>query len=89
MFPIETIESNYDILEKADFILNNCKQLDLNNCIKNPYVLTIFKIVKVLKKRSSINYKKIVELLEKIDPMELPSDDEFEYEDSNHNKRET
>lgn len=82
-------DCDYDILEKADFILSNCQQLDLNNCIKNPFVLTIFKIVKVLKKRASINYKKIVELLEKIDPMELPLDDEFEYEDSNYNKRET
>lgn len=82
-------DCDYDILEKAGFILDNCKQLDLNNCIKNPLVLTIFKIIKVLKKKSSINYKKIVELLEKIDPMELPLDDEFEYEDNNHKKRET
>lgn len=82
-------DCDYDILEKADFILNNCKQLDLNNCIKNPFVLTTFKVVKVLKKKASINYNKIVELLERIDPMELPSNDEFEYEDGNHNKRET
>ena len=66
--------SDYDILEKSQFILKHCKQKELNEYKYNPLVLTIFKIVKVLKGRSSINYKKIIELLELLDPLKLPLD---------------
>lgn len=65
---------DYDIIEKSKFIVENCKQKKLAQYNYNPFVLTIFKIVKVLKDRSNVNYKKIIELLELLDPLELPLD---------------
>ena len=53
------IQDDYDIIEKSQFILKHCKQKELNEYKFNPLVFTIFKIVKVLKDRSSVNYKKI------------------------------
>lgn len=67
-------DSDYDIIEKSQFILKHCKQKELNEYKFNPLVFTIFKIVKVLKDRSSVNYKKIIELLELLDPLKLPLD---------------
>lgn len=65
---------DHDIIEKSKFIINNCKQKELNEYKYNPLVLTIFKIVKILKNKSSVNYKKIIELLELLDPLKLPLD---------------
>ena len=65
---------DYDIIEKSQFILKHCKQKELNEYKYNPLIFTVFKIVKVLKDRSSVNYKKIIELLELLDPLKLPLD---------------
>lgn len=65
---------DYDIIDKSQFILEHCKQKELNQYKYNPLVFTIFKIVRVLKDKSSINYKKIIELLELLDPLKLPLD---------------
>lgn len=72
---------SYDLIEKSQYILINCKQKKLDEYKFNPFVITIFTIIKVLKNKSNTNYKKIIELLEKLDPQKLPlnnSDNFFE-----------
>ena len=72
---------NYDIIKESKFILERCLQPEENNTLKNPLVLTIFKIVKVIKSKSTVNYKLIAELLEKLDCKKLPTTDTFKFID--------
>lgn len=79
-------DSTYDLYEKSKYIIDHCTQLD--NITINPLVLTIFKNIKFLSIKSSVNYKLIIELLEKLDYAKLPNDDTFSFIDDRDIERE-
>ena len=79
---------NYDIIKESKFILERCSQPEENNIFKNPLVITVFKIVKVIKNRSTVNYKLIAELLEKLDCKKLSTTDTFKFIDDKNKERE-
>lgn len=61
-------------LENAEFITDNCEQLDSEKCYYNPYVLTVYKVVHVLKSRASANYNLELKWIDKLNPELLPVD---------------
>lgn len=79
---------NYDIIKESKFILERCSQPEEKNTFENPLVFTIFKIVKVIKNRSTVNYKLIAELLEKLDCKKLSTTDTFKFIDDKNKERE-
>ena len=76
-----------EFLKEAKFIRDNCKQLEKKREHHNPYVLTIFKVIRVYLKCASVNYKEILKWLEALNPNEL-SEEEYNFQDSDGKDRE-
>ena len=76
-----------DFLKRAEYIKNNCIQLDAEEHYKNPYVLTIRKVVKSYNERASKNYKEIIKWLSYMDPDRL-SEVVFNFRDGTGRDRE-
>ncbi len=68
----ENVEQFNTFIKRAQYILEKCVQENADICFINPYVLTIIKVIKILKMRSSINYQTIISWLEYLDPSKLP-----------------
>ncbi len=86
-YSVDNKEDFYDFIKKAEYIKNNCEQLNTNEHCKNPYVLTIRKVVKIYNERASKNYKEIIKWLSYLDPDKL-SEDVFSFQDENGKDRE-
>lgn len=84
----KTEEANFEeFLKEAKFIKNNCIQLSKEKEHFNPYVLTIFKVIRVYLKSASVNYKEVLKWIEAINPNEL-SEEVYNFQDSNGQDRE-
>lgn len=81
------VENYNDFIKRAEYIKNNCEQLNPEEYFKNPYVLTIKKVVKVLKEKPSKNYKKILLWLSYLNP-DLLSEKVFNFKDGSGKDRE-
>lgn len=81
-------ESDFEeFLKEAKFIKNNCTQLSKEKEHFNPYVLTIFKVIRVYLKSASVNYKEVLKWLEALNPNEL-SEEVYNFKDSDGQDRE-
>ena len=81
-------ESNFqEFIKEATFIKNNSKQFPKDRDYFNPYVLTIFKVVRVYLKSASVNYKEVLRWIEALNPNEL-SEDVFNFQDDSGQERE-
>lgn len=85
--PVADKDGFIDFLKRAEFIISNCKQMDANEHYKNPYVLTIKKVVKSYNHRASKNYNEIIKWLSNLNPEEL-SDEVYRFQDENGKDRE-
>ena len=74
-------------LKIAEYIINNSYIEGGDNNFKTPYVLTVFKVVKVYKLKPSKNYREILRWLDKVDKEQL-SDVCYEFVDVGGNNRE-
>ena len=65
-------ESNIDgfdeFLKEAKYICDNTKQLNADEYYKNPYVITVIKVVQVYNNKNNTNYRKVLEWLELLNP---------------------
>lgn len=85
---VKNEESNFqEFIKEATFIKNNSKQFPKDRDYFNPYVLTIFKVVRVYLKSASVNYKEVLRWIEALDPNEL-SEDVFNFQDDSGQERE-
>lgn len=74
---------DYDeFLDKAKYIVANCKQNNIDNYYSNPFGLTIVKVVKILNQKSYCNYNEIINWITKLDVDSLPQNDEAQYTNS-------
>lgn len=81
-------ESDFqEFIKEATFIINNTKQLTKDKEYYNPYVLTVFKVIRVYLKSASINYKEILSWIELLNPEQL-SEDVFNFQDDSGQERE-
>ncbi len=81
--------SGFDLFyEKAARIVELTEQLEDAKAKFNPYVITIIKVIKALKKRSYVSYRKVLNWIEKLNPDMLPSDDEFPFTTDEGKERE-
>lgn len=62
-----------DFLNDAEFIVSNCSQLELEKSLLNPYLLTIYKVVKIFSRHSS-RYNIILDWINLINIEETPND---------------
>lgn len=79
-----------DFINKVNFIVSKCYQLDIDRWNFNPFVLSIFKTAKLLDSLQYNGYGKtkyVINLLEKIDPLKLPHDNEKKYIDKTNTER--
>src|SRR5699024_10281031 len=76
-----------EFLKEAKFIKNNSVQLSKEKEYFNPYVLTIFKVIRVYLKSASVNYKEVLKWLEALNPNEL-SEEVYNFQDSDGQDRE-
>lgn len=76
-----------EFIKEANFIKDNMMQLPKEQEHYNPYVLTIFKVIRVYMKSASINYKEILKWLNLLNPNELP-EEVFKFQDSKGKERE-
>lgn len=84
----KTEETDFEeFLKEAKFIKNNCKQLSTEKEYYNPYVLTVFKVIRVYLKSASVNYKEVLKWLEALNPNEL-SEKVYNFQDSDGQDRE-
>lgn len=59
-------------ISAAELITNNCEQLNTDQFNFNPYVLTVYKVVQVLKHRATTNYHQELKWINKLNPELLP-----------------
>lgn len=76
-----------DFIKRAEYIKNHCVQMNANEHQKNPYVLTIIKVVKSYNERTSKNFKEIIKWLSYVDPDRL-SEIVFKFQDGQGKDRE-
>ena len=74
-------------ITKAEFIKDNCNQLNANESFKNPYVITIRKVIKTYNGKNKNNYKDIIKWLSYLNP-DILSEDEFQFIDETGKNRE-
>ncbi|MDL2280853.1 hypothetical protein LJC10_03220 [Selenomonadales bacterium OttesenSCG-928-I06] len=86
-YSVENTDDFLCFLQRADYIAKNSQQLGLDYEPKNPFVLTIKKVVKILKNRASINYKEIITWLTKLNP-DILSEEVFSFTDFTGKNRE-
>lgn len=85
---IKDEDSNFEeFIKEATFIKNNSKQLPKDREYFNPYVLTIFKVIRVYLKSASVNYKEVLRWIEALNPTEL-SEEVFNFQDNSGQERE-
>lgn len=65
----ETFEN---FINTAKLITDNCEQLGVDQFNFNPYVLTVYKVVQVLKHRASTSYFQELKWINKLNPELLP-----------------
>lgn len=81
-------EDNYnDFLKRAEYIVENSEQKNAKEHFLTPYVFTVLKVIKVLKKRASVNYREIAKWLAYIEP-EILSEEVFAFQDEKGKERE-
>lgn len=85
-YDIQDKERFDDFIKAAEYIVRKCKQEEAEKQHYNPYVHTIIKVAKVLKKRNTSPYK-IINWLEKLEPSKL-SDVPFGFMDKKGIERE-
>lgn len=84
----KTEEADFkEFLKEGKFIKNNCIQLSKEKEHFNPYVLTIFKVIRLYLKSASVNYKEVLKWLEALNPNEL-SEEVYNFQDSDGQDRE-
>ncbi|WP_373000396.1 hypothetical protein [Lutispora sp.] len=76
-----------DFIKRAEYIKNNCIQMNANEHYKTPYVLTIKKVVKIYNERASKNFKEIIKWLSYLDP-DILSEEVFNFQDEAGKDRE-
>lgn len=85
----ENDTENFDqFLKEAQYICNNTKQLPANEHFKNPYVLTVEKVVKVYNNRNNTNYNEVLKWIELLNPDMLSFDDTYVFVDKDGKDRE-
>ena len=65
----ETFEQ---FMSTAELITDNCEQLGVDRFILNPFVLTVYKVVQVLKHRATTSYYQELKWINKLNPDLLP-----------------
>lgn len=65
-------DSFNSFIETAEFIVDNSNQLDADQYIFNPYVLTVYKVIHILRTRAATNYYKELKWINKLNPDMLP-----------------
>lgn len=86
-YSVEDNDGFNEFIKKAEFIVNNCIQMDANEHYKTPYVFTVKKVIKIYNTRSSKNYKEIIKWLSYLDPDKL-SEEVYNYIDETGKERE-
>lgn len=86
-YSIEDKDGFNDFIKRAEYIKNNCLQMNAEEHYKTPYVLTIRKVVKIYNYRASRNYKEILRWLSYLDPNKL-SEEVFNFQDETGKDRE-
>lgn len=76
-----------EFIKEANFIKDNIMQLPKEQEHYNPYVLTIFKVIRIYMKSAKINYKEILKWLNCLNPNELP-EEVFKFQDVKGKERE-
>lgn len=61
-----------EFIETAEFIVDNSNQLPAEQYNYNPYVLTIYKVIHILKTRAATNYYQELKWINKLNPDVLP-----------------
>ena len=61
-------------IKRAEYIINNCEQMDANEYYKNPFVLTVIKVVKIYRDKPSKNYNEILKWLSYLNQDKLSED---------------
>ncbi len=85
----EDDSENFDeFLKEAQYICNNTTQLPAKEHFKNPYVLTVEKVVKVYNNRNNTNYNEILKWIELLNPDMLSSEDAYIFIDKDGKDRE-
>ena len=80
---------NFDeFLKEAKYICNNTTQLPAKEHFKNPYVLTVEKVVKVYNNRNNTNYNEVLKWIEFLNPDMLSSEDAYIFTDKDGKDRE-
>ena len=80
-------EEYNNFINRAKYIVEHSHQMSADMFCVNPYVLTVIKVVKVMKQRASKPYKNIIEWLNYLNPSMLPCD-AYEYVDERGKQRE-
>lgn len=86
-YSIENQDEYDDFINRAKYIVKNSDQRDADEFCITPYVLTVIKVVKVMKKKATKPYKKIIEWLSYLEPDKLPCD-AYEFVDERGKQRE-
>lgn len=64
----DNIEGFDEFLKEAKYICDNTKQLKADEYYKNPYVITVIKVIQAYNNRNNTNYSKVLEWLELLNP---------------------
>ena len=81
-------KDNYNaFLKKAEYIVENSEQKKANEFYLTPYVLTILKVIRVLNKRASINFREVTKWLECLEK-DILSEEVYVFQDNTGKERE-
>lgn len=83
----DNIDGFDEFLKEAKYICDNTKQLKAAEYYKNPYVITVIKVIQVYNNRNNTNYSKVLEWLELLNPNIL-SEEVYTFTDSKGIQRE-
>ncbi|HZJ77257.1 MAG TPA: hypothetical protein VFD52_00445 [Clostridia bacterium] len=86
-YSVDNQDGFSDFIERSEFIINKSCQLSLAEASKNPYVLTVMKVVKAYNKRASVRYKEIIKWLLLLNP-DILSEEVFSFVDNSGKDRE-
>ncbi|MGL5434984.1 MAG: hypothetical protein ACRDBO_06230 [Lachnospiraceae bacterium] len=86
-YSVENQDEFVEFLNRAELIINNSRQLSVSDSYKNPYVLTVMKVIKIFNKRASVRYKEVIKWLLLLNPDNL-SDEPYGFTDSYGKERE-
>ncbi len=77
-----------EFLKEAKYICNNTKQLNAKEHFKNPYVLTVEKVIKAYNNRNNTNYREVLNWIKCLNPDMLSSEDVYNFTDKTGKDRE-